>query len=76
MAIDSIRRHIIRFNNSLWNNKKKYNINKREYRGLLKALKKYKYLLIKIRFVIEFNAKTLVAQLNKNAADLSNIFIN
>ena len=39
---------------------KKYNINKREYYGLLKILKKYKYLLIKIRFVIEFNIKILV----------------
>ena len=37
-----------------------YNINKREYYSLLKILKKYKYLLIKIYFVIEFNTKILV----------------
>ena len=40
--------------------KKKYNINNREYYDLLKILKKYKYLLIKIYFIIEFNAKILV----------------
>ena len=40
--------------------KKKYNINKREYRNLLKILKKYKYLLIKIYFIIELNAKILI----------------
>ena len=61
MVINGIRRYIIRFNNSLWNdNEKKYNINKREYYSLLKTLKKYKYLLIKIRFVIELNGKFLV----------------
>ena len=36
---------------------KKNNINKREYRGLLKILKKYKYLLIRARFVVKFNIK-------------------
>ena len=41
--------------------KKKYNIDKRECRGLLKILKKYKYLLIRACFVIELNAKILVA---------------
>ena len=61
MAIDGIRRHIIRFNNNFWNNsEKKYNAGKREYCNLLKTLKKYKYLLIKIYFIVEFNAKILV----------------
>ena len=61
MATDGIYRYIIRFDNSLWNDsEKKYNINKREYRDLLKALKKYKYLLIKARFVVEFNIKILI----------------
>ena len=77
MAIDGIRRHIIRFDNSLWNDsEKKYNAGKREYRGLLKALKKYKHLLIGARFVVELNAKTLVAQLNKSAADLSSALVS
>ena len=39
---------------------KKNNINKREYRGLLKILKKYKYLLIRARFVVKFNIKNLI----------------
>ena len=77
MATDGIRRHIIRFNSGLQNNsEKKYNAGKRECRGLLKALKKCKHLLIRARFVVELNAKTLVAQLNRSAADLSNAFIN
>ena len=77
MAIDGIRRHIIRFDNGLWNDsEKKYNAGKRECRGLLKALKKCKHLLIRIRFVVELDAKTLVAQLNRSAADLSNVFVS
>ena len=77
MATDGIRRHIIRFDSGLWNNsEKKYNAGKRECRGLLKALKKYKHLLIGTRFVVELNTKTLVAQLNRSAADLPGALIN
>ena len=61
MATDGIRKYIIRFNSGFWNNsEKKYNADKREYYNLLKILKKYKYLLIRACFIIEFNIKILV----------------
>ena len=77
MATDGIRRHIIRFDSGLWNDsEKKYDAGKRECRGLLKALKKCKHLLIGARFVVELDAKTLVAQLNRSAADLPGALVS
>jgi hypothetical protein len=65
------RRHPARYKSGLWNEaEKRYNIGKRECRGLFKILKKVRYYLYGVRFVIEINAKTLVAQLNRSASDV------
>jgi len=49
---------------------KKYDAGKLECHGLLKALKKLRMYLYKVRFLVEIDAKTLVHQLNQPALDL------
>jgi hypothetical protein len=65
------RRHPARYESGLWSKaEKRYDAGKRECRRLLKMLKKVRYYLYGVRFVIETDAKTLVAQLNKSASDI------
>jgi len=62
------RRHPSRYESGLWSiAERRYDAGKRECRGLLKMLKKVRH---GVRFVIETDAKTLVAQLNRSASDL------
>ena len=53
----------------------KYDVTKREYRELLKALKKIRFWLYKMRFTIEIDVNILIVQLNHSAADLSEILM-
>ena len=53
----------------------KYDITKREYRELLKALKKVRFWLYEVWFIIEIDVNILIAQLNRSAADLSEILM-
>jgi hypothetical protein len=65
------RRHPVRYESGLWNEaEKRYDAGKRECRGLLKALKKFRFYLYGVRFTVETDAKTLLAQLNRSASDL------
>ena len=65
------KRHPSRYESGLWNEaERKYDAGKRECRGLLKMLKKVRHYLYGVRFVIETDAKTLVAQLNRSASDV------
>ena len=65
------RRHPARYESGVWSeSERKYDAGKRECRALLKTLKKFKNYLYGIRFVVEIDAKTLVAQLNRSASDL------
>ena len=71
--VDSVtkKRHPIRYESGLWNEQEsRYDAGKRECRGLLKALKKVRFWLYGVRFAIEIDANTLVAQLNQSATDL------
>lgn len=64
-------RHPVRYESGLWSvTEQGYDALKRECRGLLKALKKFRWWLYGIHFVLETDANTLVAQLNRSAADL------
>src|ERR1700737_1799005 len=65
------RRHPSRYESGLWNKaKQNYDATKRECRGVLKALRKVRYWLYGVRFILETDASVLVAQLNRSATDL------
>ena len=54
----------------MWNQTKRtYNAIKRECKGVLKALQKLQFWLYNIYFILEIDANTLVAQLNRAATD-------
>ena len=65
------KRHPSWYKSGLWNQaEKNYNATKRECRGVLKALRKVRYWLYGVHFVLETDANVLVAQLNRSATDL------
>ena len=65
------RRHAIRYESGIWSDvEKRYDAGKRECRGVLKMLKKCRGYLYGVHFVLELDANTLVAQLNRSANDL------
>ena len=70
------KRHPSRYESEIWScAEKKYNATKRECRGILKALKKVRYWLYGVRFVLETDANDLVAQLNRLGTDLPGALI-
>ena len=65
------RRHPSRYESGLWNKAEQgYDATKRECRGVLKALRKVRYWLYGVKFILETDASVLVAQLNRSATDL------
>ena len=51
------------------------NVIKREYRELLKALKKVRFWLYEVRFTIEIDVNILIAQFNRSVADFSEVLM-
>jgi hypothetical protein len=71
MQIQRGKRHPARYESGVWSDaERKYDAGKRECRGVLKALKKFRHWLYGIHFTLEVDAQTLVAQLNRSATDL------
>ena len=65
-----------RYENDLWTMfESKYNVTKREYRELLKTLKKVRFWLYKMQFIIEIDVNILIAQLNRSVADFSKVLM-
>ena len=65
------KRHRSRYESGIWSSaEKKYDATKRECRGVFKALKKVRYWLYRVRFILETDASVLVAQLNRSGTDL------
>lgn len=67
------RRHPCRFESGIWNpaeSKYDRDAGKRECRALLKVLKKFRAWLYGVHFLLETDAMTLAAQLNRTATDL------
>ena len=65
------KRHSSRYESGIWSaTKKKYDATKRECRGVLKALKKVRYWLYGVTFILKTDAEVLVAQLNRSGIDL------
>ena len=70
------KNHFSCYKSDLWMMfESKYDVMKRECRELLKALKKVRFWLYKVRFTIEIDVNILIAQLNRSAADLSEILM-
>ena len=73
---DNNKRHPCRYESGLWTAaEKKYDIVKLECRSLLHMLRKFRPWLYGIRFTVETDANTLVAQLNRTATDLPGALI-
>ena len=65
------RKRVSRYESGLWSKaEQKYDATKRECRGVLCAFKKFRYWLYGTHFLLEIDAKVLVAQLNRAATDL------
>ena len=63
--------HPSRYESGLWNKAEAgYDATKRECRAVLKALRKVRFWLYGVHFVLETDANVLVAQLNRSATDL------
>jgi len=55
------KRHPVRYESGLWNpQERQYDAGKREYRGVLRALKKMRSYLYSVYFTLEIDANTLV----------------
>jgi RNase H-like domain found in reverse transcriptase/Integrase zinc binding domain/Reverse transcriptase (RNA-dependent DNA polymerase) len=65
------KRHPSRYESGVWSQAEGgYDAGKRECRALLKTLKKFRQWLYGISFLVETDAMTLAAQLNRSATDL------
>ena len=68
---DKGRLRVARYESGLWSPaERKYDATKRECRGVLKALRKLRFTLYGVHFMLETDANVLVAQLNRAATDL------
>ena len=74
--LETDKQHFFWYENELWtDSKSRYDAIKRKCRDLLKALKKVRFWLYEMRFIIEIDANILMTQLNRFAADLSEVLI-
>ena len=65
------RRHPSRYESGLWTPAEAhFDAGKLDCQGLLRALKKFRYYVYGVNFLVEIDAKTLVHQLNQPATDL------
>lgn len=65
------KRHPARYESGMWTAaERQYDGGKLECRVVLKALKKFRTYLYGVHFILEVDANTLVAQLNRTATDL------
>ena len=70
------KRHPCRFESGIWSDvEKRYDAIKRELRGLLFLLKRFRRYLFGIHFTIETNVLVLVHQLNGAASDIPSTLI-
>ena len=70
------KRHSNRYENDLWTNvERKYDSKKRKCRKLLKILKKIRFWLYEIHFVVKIDVNIFVIQLNQSIVDLSKALV-
>ena len=71
MQITENKKAPSRYKSGMWNEtEQRYDATKRECRGVLKALKRFKAWVYGVSFVLEVDAKVLAAQLNRSGTDL------
>jgi hypothetical protein len=76
MQLISSKRHSIKYESEIWSNAKaKYDATKRECRRMLKILKKIRFWLYEVHFVLKTNVEVLITQLNEVAIDLSSALL-
>lgn len=76
MQIRGKKKHPVRYESGIWSDQeRKYDATKRECRGILKALKKVRFWLYGVHFILETDANVLVAQLNMSGTDLPGALI-
>ncbi len=76
MILRNEKKHSVRYENEIWSNaKKKYDVIKRECREILKILKKIRFYLYDVKFILKTNARVLVDQLNRFDTNLSDAFV-
>ncbi|KAB2109261.1 hypothetical protein AG0111_0g2620 [Alternaria gaisen] len=69
-------RHPIRFESGVWSTtERNWDSSKHECKALLLALKKFRSYIYGVRFIVETDAKTLIAQLQRSATDLPGALI-
>ncbi len=72
IALNFKNQHLVWYESELWNEQEtRYDAEKWECRDLMMTLKKIRYWLYDMKFIIEIDVNTLMMQLNKSASDLS-----
>ncbi len=67
MQLAQEKKHPSRYESRIWSSaEKKYDATKQECQGVLKALKKVRYWLYWVKFILETDASVLIAQLNRS----------
>ena len=70
------KRHFFQYENELWiESKFRYDAIKQKYRDFLKTLKKVRFWLYEVRFIIEINANISMTQFNRFTANHSKVLI-
>lgn len=70
------KRQVARYESGIWSEvESRYDAGKLECLAVLKLLKKFRSYLYGVHFILEMDAKTLVAQLNRTATDLPGLVV-
>jgi hypothetical protein len=70
------KRHSMCYESEIWSNvEKKYDVIKKECREILKILKKIRFYLYDVKFILKTNARVLVDRLNRFDTNLSDALV-
>jgi hypothetical protein len=76
MILRNEKKHSIRDESDIWlNEKKKYDVIKKECRDVLKILRKIRFYFYDVKFILKTNARVFVDQLNRFDTNLSDALI-
>jgi hypothetical protein len=76
MILRNEKKHSMRYENEIWSNtKKKYDVIKKKCREIFKILKKIRFYLYDVKFILKINACVLVDQLNRFDTNLSDALV-
>ncbi len=76
MILRNEKKHSMRYESEIWSNvEKKYDVIKKKCREVLKTLKKIRFYLYDVKFILKTNARVLVDQLNRSDTNLSDAFV-